>query len=484
MVSPIKLNIEENWNYRKIDSWHIYTHPDCIASFLEDAGKVFILIGHIIDPDNPDFSNEDVLRGMSNSVNLVDVKNHLYRMSGNFVLLVKIKGEYFVFNDACGLKTVYYQDSKEGTFLCSQPLLIEKYLGAEKSENATDFLESDYVKKNKEFWVPCGVTLFKNIYQLLPNHHLHLNGLRQKRFFPIKKLERLELEEGVEKFTEEFQKILKAMDNRYSLALPLTAGWDSRIILSACKPYYKKMEFFTLKYRDLSSESNDIKIPRILLDKINRNHEIIDTDLKTDENFKKLYKSNVHLPHFNDWGIIAYGMFKSQISNRVSLKGSCSEVARCFYYPDGVTADNFGISDIMAYTLYDWSGFTFFENHLNNWLRDIENAKELDYKLEDFFYWEHRVGSWQAQSQLEWELVQEAISPFNNRKLLNIALGVPSKYRCSPNYVFFERVIDKLWPELLEVPINPISNKTKLIRYLLSKTKIGTVRKQILKRIK
>ncbi|MHA7831047.1 MAG: hypothetical protein ACX93O_08095 [Flagellimonas sp.] len=484
LVSPRELDIDDDFNYKKIDSWHIYSHKDCSLSVAKRLDRNIILFGNIIDPENFDFSNEDIINYLIQSENLDDFINDLYRMAGGFVLMIKLDKEYLVFNDACGLKTVYYHQAKEGAYLCSQPLLLKKYLGIERSEQGKSFLESNYIKKNKEFWIPAGMSLFKDVYHLLPNHLLSIKRMEQSRFFPNKKLAKLELNDAVEKFSVELQKIIKAINYRYSLALPITAGWDSRIILSACKPYLENIEFFTLKYRNLSLKAMDIKIPSILLNKIDRIHNIINTDYKIDKNFKKLYESNVDIPHFNDWGIIAYGMGKSKLKNRVSLKGSCSEIARCFYYPTGETKEEIDISDILAFTLYDWSEFSFFKKHLSNWLCDIGILKKMGYVAEDFFYWEHRVGSWQAQSQLEWDIVQETISPFNNRKLLDIALAIPPKFRSSPNYTFFAKVIDKLWPELMEVPINPISLKTKLIRYFLSKTKLGSFRNKILKKIK
>jgi hypothetical protein len=79
----------------------------------------------------------------------------------------------------------------------------------------------------------------------------------------------------------------------------------------------------------------------------------------------------------------------------------------------------------------------------------------LGYDELDLFYMEHRMGNWQAQSQLEWAIVHEVLTPFNNRELIDLMLSVPVKYRIKPNFILFTNVIDILWPELLNYPINP-----------------------------
>ena len=50
-------------------------------------------------------------------------------------------------------------------------------------------------------------------------------------------------------------------NERYNLSLPLTAGWDSRVLMSATKQIFSDIEFYTLKYRSQTESSQDIRIP-------------------------------------------------------------------------------------------------------------------------------------------------------------------------------------------------------------------------------
>ena len=67
------------------------------------------------------------------------------------------------------------------------------------------------------------------------------------------------------------------------------------------------------------------------------------------------------------------------------------------------------------------------------------------------------MGSWQAQSQLEWDIVQEVFALFNYRPLLEIMLGTPVKYRIAENYSLYKGIINHSWPALLKWPINPLN---------------------------
>ena len=83
----------------------------------------------------------------------------------------------------------------------------------------------------------------------------------------------------------------------------------------------------------------------------------------------------------------------------------------------------------------------FFHESLDSWLHDAkEFSDKMHINILDLFYWEHRMGSWQAQSQLEWDIVQESFTPFNHRKLIEIMLSVKPELRQEPDYVFFKNI--------------------------------------------
>jgi len=61
---------------------------------------------------------------------------------------------------------------------------------------------------------------------------------------------------------------------------------------------------------------------------------------------------------------------------------------------------------------------------------------------------------------------KDIFTPFNSRELLTVMLSVPSRYRKGLKPLFFARVIEHLWPEVLGAPINPHKQPSLLGRYL------------------
>jgi len=74
------------------------------------------------------------------------------------------------------------------------------------------------------------------------------------------------------------------------------------------------------------------------------------------------------------------------------------------------------------------------------------------------------MGSWQAQAQLEWDIIYESFTPYNNRELIDIMLAVDSKYRKKHNYIFFTKVMKYLWEDVLETRIKPVSLQIRIKR--------------------
>lgn len=93
-------------------------------------------------------------------------------------------------------------------------------------------------------------------------------------------------------------------------------------------------------------------------------------------------------------------------------------------------------------------------HHFEKWLADVEVRHGV--KLLDLFEWEQGHGNWLAMTQLEFDIAwREIITPYNCREVLTTLLGVDERYRRTPDYLLFRRVIEKLWPDVLREPINP-----------------------------
>lgn len=449
-----------HWQHQNVGDFHLYAHPDIELCVTSDANTTLALVGYIIDPYHPETSNIDILKNlMAIAHSFEKVTDALSSLSGRFVLIIKNSQDLWLFHDPCGLRSIYYTEHQGKLLAGSQPNLLKHVMPIEDETRLSSYLQSTYVQANREHWIPSGCSLYDQVNHLVPNHALCVSTMKQKRYWPKKAICEESLDVVTAKAADLLSKLMIAGNKRFKLALPLTAGWDSRMLLSASKSISSQMYFYTLQYRNLNANASDIKLPNQLLSLLGLHHHIINCRKEMPAAFREIYQQNTSPAHLYDWGDIAYGMRDAYPRDRVCIKGNCSEIARCFYYKFGTHHPIESPDQIIALE-EGWEMFPFVHDQISAWfLKAKEVCASSNMDILDLFYWEHRMGSWQAQSQLEWDLVQEAYTPFNQRELLEILLSVPTKFRCAPNYSLYKMIMQLAWPEVLNVGINPLTTK-------------------------
>lgn len=453
----------DQWNKAVISNrYYLTVHPDLELTQIRLEGRELILIGYIIDPFHPKWGNSQILSNLlQKSKNKEMLFKEIESLSGRWVLIFNSGDEIILFNDPCGLRSVFYTDRHNKEFYCaSQPGLFSVLFGIDPYGNETKhFIESEYYKSEKEYWWPSGSSLYKDVKSLVPNHYLDLDKIQTKRYWPQNAIFSTDYNESVSRVADLLKRLMNTAGLRYKLAFPITAGIDTRVLLAASKDIREDLYFYTLMYDGLNLKSSDVHIPQKLLNSIGLDHHILDCTAEMDNEFKTVYNGNVDMSH-SYWGDIAFGLNRQYPQDRICVKGNCAEIARCFYYKNCYPQD---ISGSVLARLAGMGNNNFAIQGFDHWFEeaiDVSNDCKID--ILDLFYWEHRIGSWQAMSQLEWDIVMETYTPYNCRELLISLLSVDKKYRAPPRYRFFENIIETMWQELLREPINP-----KLFKYTL-----------------
>lgn len=468
LLSPKESKALILWRAVALGSHLLYVHPDCLLTHMNRNNKDVIILGHVL---NPNVSREcplSIADKVVSAENEKEIAKILYGLTGRFVLMVHKHGVFTFFNDACGLKSMFYTSQNEGFYAASQPALLDLVLEKPltKGERYQSYLESDYVKNNKEHWFPSGTSLYEGVFHLVPNHYLETAAMKQVRYWPIDDITPIPYDEGKTFAAEHLKKTMEIAVTKYNLALGVTSGYDSRILFSACKNVKENLMFYTLKYRNLNDSSDDVRIPNTLAKKLNIPHKLFDCRFKTPQEFLKIYEQNSDMAHTHDWGHIAYGISQHIPDGVMAVKGSCSETARCFFYYNGKHPKLKSHRDILNLKP-NWKNIPFIDNQIKVWYADVSDPnRNKGFQVLDLFHWEVSTGSWQMQSQLEWDLVHDTFTPFNNRELLETLLRIETKYRCEPDYKLYRDVIQMLWPELLWEPINPESTQRKIRKSL------------------
>lgn len=445
-----------DWKRSQIhDSLFITYHPELPLHQVTNNGKTITLLGYILDPYHPKFSDLDILNDMVKRLEKIDdIFCLTYSMGGRWVLIVQDKEEIRLLHDAAGTRQVVYSFHNNQIWCASQAGLIADRLGLQiDPEIRSEFIESEYFQKTEESFFPNDVTPFKEVKLLIPNHYLNLKTGKTSRYWPNEKRKSISLSEGVQKSAKLLSLLMESASNRFELALTTTAGLDSRVLLAASKNIRNNLYCYTLVYSPEDMKAADITVPAALLPKLGLKHNCFHCPPEMSPFFKEIYMQNTPFAH-ESWGRIGEGIYTNFPKNKLAIKGNAGEIGRRIYRLDkNKKVDGSGLAGLVM-----MDGQPFAIKQFSTWLSAVaEPANKNDYNILDLFYWEQRMGQWQAMSQLEWDIAQEVFTPYNCRELIVTILGVDSQYRKRPNYIFQHELIKTLWPETLDNPINPRS---------------------------
>lgn len=445
----------EDWIFTTLpDGKILSTHPDLELTRSVNNGFQVFMLGFILDPERVGDGNQQILNRLCASARDISSFIELTEpLSGRWLFFIYHNEESVVFNDPAGLRTVfYYQDSAGEPWLASHVGLIAPRFGLQVSAAAAEYMASERYLARKERWFTGDSTPYAEIRHLLPNHLFDLKSKTVRRYWPLRPRQKFTLEEGVELVAGILKNSIQAAHRRAPLAMSMSSGVDSRMIFSACKDISPEVYFFSMMYRHHTLESDDIRVPREIAQKLHLDHHILDSRGEMDPELKPIFQEHVAGIDY-DWGKIVEVRRASVPQNALVLKGSISEIVRCRYFAAGaypyrvtlprmVNLMNVGYTSLMYDTLQEW-------------MREAIDCEKLDYRLLDLLSWECEVGNYIPMGQLLYDLAQEDFCPFNNRHLLTIMLGVDEKYRVYPHHIMERKVIETLWPELLAFPFSP-----------------------------
>ncbi len=487
LFTPEPCSELEGWKQTRLYGHILYVHPDCGLAVADNvaadeirtesastclegegiesgsAGRVATsgmsrcaLIGYIMDPERPDAGDADILQEIARHPTPEAITRCLYPMVGRFVLIVADGDRILFFSDACALRSLFYTRRSGRLYAASQPLLLNRVVPLVRSDRYEQYHALSKRDKSGGHYIPAGSSFYEEVHHLVPNHYYDSHSGRQVRFFPHRPLELLNPPQAVEAYSSLLVKTMKAASQRFRLALPVTAGWDSRVLLAASRQIADRLFLHTLQYRTLTHDSDDIRVPAHMLGDLGLRHHVLDCRKPMDPEFAKIYTSNTDYPHLEHWGAVANGMRGLYPDNYVNIKGNCAEITRCFNYKKTGIHPDITSHEPLAEYVRGWKRLPFAQVQLKQWFEGAAGPVAANrYLLLDLYYWEHRMGSWQAQNQLELDIVQETFTPFNNRKLIDIGLGVDPALRHAPDYPFFRDTIAFMWETLLDYPVNP-----------------------------
>lgn len=460
------------WTHRMVGARHLYAHPDLTvtAHCTEGRGEL-LLLGFAIDPREPEADDAQILASLAGSLGAVAGDDEAFldeldALSGRFLLLVAEEQRLRLFPDASALRRAVFTGRGTDFHAASDTALLRTVLPLGATDRLRVFTDSRHFRTSEENWLPADVTLHPEVHRLKANHVLCSESGEQARFWPRSPLVPLPPAAAATAIAGTLAASIAGAHRRFPLVLPLTAGVDSRTLLAATLSLPRQIDAYTLTYRDLVRSSTDVDVPRRLSAALGFPHRVIPCRRRPRTAWRRLYLQHSELAHHREDGRIASGIGRGLGFGRVALNGTVAEAGRDFYYRDGSPPPTETAADILA-LVPGWAEIPFVVDAVESWFAEARPvADRFGYELSSLFYWEHRTAGWQAQSQLEWDIVFDSFSPFSNRRLLERMLGVDHRLRLTPGYPLLYDVIRALSDDVLVEPVNRFSRADRMRSFL------------------
>lgn len=444
IVGPAALAPCELTEIHRFSNLYISAHPDTEINSSSADDVELVCIGYLLDPNNVSLSTNDIVTLWLDKIDSFALFENLASLvGGRWLMFVRIGAELRLYPDAAGMKSLFYTSDSgfSGLWAGSQPRLLSEKLNLPIDYGmAKEFLSGKF----QNSW-PGEITPYLGVKQLLPNHYLNLHSGLAYRFWPRESVKSWELGEAVEEISSVLCKLVQSAQMDRGLALPISGGYDSRVLLACSNDCRNDMDIFTVSSPD--TEYYDIWIPRKLAATVGINYRVLKVT-PTDDEFWEVFKRNTSYM-FSDPSNIMVNTFATLPEDVFVLTGHVAEITRCFYYEDGDHPDVLDGEDLAR--LAGFEGNEVAISSFSAWLEDVPRTSGV--KILDLLYWEHRLGNWAAMMATGFDMTCDIIPLFNCRHLLEIGLGVDVQYRAKP-YDFFRQICSHAEPRIATVPFN------------------------------
>lgn len=454
--SSLDVNKTGDWEEIEFTSYNLRHCPKLKAFEYKSREAHIVLLGFSFHALHPNWRENDILLNLP--LDEDQFLNYLDCLCGNYVLLIEINGHLKMYNDAAAaLKIFYHLANEQVTCVGPDPAILHEHFQLEKftEERVLEFYESNFFVNNH---IRLGdKTIFKDTFQVLPNHSLSLTDNFVERYFPRQQREELPVDKAIEKVHQYFSNIMEAAESQFDLKCSLTAGWDSKVVASLTKDFHDSVEYYTFIDPPFKKSHPDVSVSKKIADRLKLNYKQYKRPIMLDD--KEIENAKASFVWLGDHNIQAilggFSVFNNP--NQLLLIGNVSEICKNYF-------DNVKIND--GKSLTQAAHFPVVDYVVEHFEKSYSELKEIEskykYDLRDIAHWEQDISNFASMGILYRSLTTKTFSPFNCRLIINTILSTPREYRDKQQHLFYHLYIEKYYPELNEFRVNP-NLKSQLI---------------------
>ena len=455
----------DGWQKETLNGMNVYAEQSLQMHKRNIEDREFLLLGYWINPHSPEKDNSDIMEDMVVECDTFEsVLHFLYPLSGRFALFCKFGDKAYGVSDAGGFRPIFYNYDNDSINITSNIFLLRFVTDLKEKSEKYLFEHSNYYKLQPTYdWCP-GYTFYEDVVGVPANHYINISDRAIMRFYPYNKKKNVSgigIEQNLKNINLLIGNSIRSLASRVQLSFSLTAGYDSRLLLSTIKDISNQM-YFWISYN--SKKERDYFLPAQILQDVGLNRNPIKNKKRVSKSFRDFYIGNTPMAH-PIWQKYYGSMVGYYPDNYTVIRGSTAAVFKNSYYgsdphPEKITTDFFRNHEHMLYLKEDLPDLN---NCFKNYLEEVQEAcNKYDYKTLDFWEWEYDGGGqWQAQSQLESDFLHDVFVPLSNREIIDLFLQLPDEYRDPKEMKAYKEIIKIGWPELLNYPFNPLSKYSK-----------------------
>jgi hypothetical protein len=445
--------VPEHWLSDSIGRWLLRSDPALPVIRLDDEDGTSIgwMLGYPISNGGVLVSEKTLTLSREVTRAEPSIENFIYSFGGRFAVAIIAGQSPRFYLDPCGSLSAVFSGDKR--IVASTPGLIPYDKGT-----------PDRLRLARGIGIPetnamytLELTPRRGIDRLLPNHCLNLNTWQANRHWPRSLLsEPINVEEATGQIARVVKRNILAIAGRAKTRLALTAGKDSRMLLSCAKDLADSIECLTIRIGDSSSQI-DCETASEIAREFALRHTLLSQATPTADDLDEwMYRISYSTGEIR--GLSCATTMKTLAGHDYALlKGNVGEVARGFYWFDDDSENSVIPPERLAFHCHCPPH----EEVLSRARRWLEMAPVSDsLQLLDLFYIEQRLGCWAGV----WPYADcEAgfnIFPMCHRDVIERMLRLPTAYRRSGRLM--QDIIAREWPELLRWPFNKGPNRGPL----------------------
>lgn len=388
----------------------------------DDSGQqIGWVLGWPIDLDQKTIVSARPDAPLRFSGDLDRVRERVSAWAGRFAVILLSEHTRVIFTDAGGALSVCYCGVSR--IVGSRPALV----AGDREPDPTRKQQLNALTEQSGDWYPAGQSAWPSIQMLLPNHELLLSEMTARRVSSPQNPGTVSDERRptrIPETIEQVRKILTAqiesLTSNGELYIALTAGQDSRMLLSVCRDYLSRVKFFT-NVKNLDQNSADREIPAQLAHEFSLNYQTV-SDLQ-------------ELPARNHPIALGYG----------------GEVTAAFYWSRRWRDILKPLSTInlCSRLQYGMDCPEFIQRAMTRWKKSLGSARRDD--VLDRLYQEFRLGCTMGPALAGYDAhCQFALFPFNHSWIFENARKLPRRYRYGGT--LRKDICAAAWPELQSLP--------------------------------